>query len=236
MKLKLISLIIILSVCSCKKSESTTGYNPTVQDLSDPVMPNPGDQYIGKADEPELTDLSDKQFPKQTEWPPSVNRISTDLVGHSISEATENGYHEPGWTFVIEDGDVSDIRLSEVLTSTDSKYLIVADMKLSKGGNYYYQTKVRINYIKDKNGDVVLDYVKSLGMNVVTDGEYDDDISCSNDGLFFITNNGEVALWVGGKVFSNSKWSKFSIVVPPHRSECPSYCSDYRIDFVARDY
>lgn len=178
-----------------------------------------------------------------SDWPPSEALIATDLIGRKLTEGTENGYQSKDWTFNIESGNISDLKVSEVLTHTDSKYLALVDMKLSKGGNYYYQTKARVNYVKSPEDNTpVLDYVTSLGMTVVSDGEYDDDIEHSIEGSFLeLRNKCDVSLTVGGKILEyNSGWRHFCIVVPAQssRTVSPSHWSalDYRIDFVIRDY
>jgi len=184
------------------------------------------------------------------EWPPSLALITADLTGHSLTEGVRDGYHRKDWTFDIEYGDVSDLRIDSVLACTTSKYLVIVDMKLSKrSGNFYYRTKARINYIKSPDDNSPkLDYVTSLGMEVVSDGEFDGDISCelADDGwggvnCLKIKNNGEIALAVGGRLLAGNEWIKFATLVPSNE-EVPvggtfsgGSVSDFRIDFVVRE-
>lgn len=182
-------------------------------------------------------------------WPPSIDLISADLVGHSLAEGVKSGYRRPDWRFEIEYGNVSDLKILNVLTFTEKKYLILAEMKLSNTDNYYYQTKVRINYVKSKlDNTPKLDYVTSLGMTLVSNGEYNNDITSElvDDGWGGVTcleikNIGEVALAVGGKVLVDNQWKKFSNVVSPNNSINiggtfgGGSVADYRIDFVVRE-
>lgn len=172
-----------------------------------------------------------------SDWPPSEALIATDLIGRSLTEEFGNKYHDSDWCFTIEEGNISDLKISEVLTHTDSKYLVLVDMKLSNGGNYYYQTKAKINYIRSSENDApVLDYVTSLGMTIVSDGEFDDDIEHSISGSFLVLNNKcDISLTVGGKRLMNSTWENFSVIVPAHSSE-QMIATDYRIEFIIRDY
>lgn len=192
------------------------------------------------------TDTDDSDY---ADWIPSTAMIIADLSGHSLTEGVVDGYHKPDWTFNIEYGNVSDLKVEEVLTKTDSKYLVIVDMKLSKGGNYYYQTKARINYIKSPEDDSpIFDYVTSLGMSIVADDEFKNDITCElvDDGwggvyCLQLRNKSEISLAVGGQVMVKNQWTKFSTVVAPNGTATVGgtfsggSVTDYRIDFIVRD-
>jgi len=171
-------------------------------------------------------------------WPPSEALIATDLIGRSLTEDFGNKYHSSDWCFLIEPDNISDLKVTEVLTHTDTKYLVLVNMKLSTGGNYYYDTKAKINYIKSpEDNSPVLDYVTSLGMTVVSDGEFDDDIEHSiENGRFELTNKCDIALTVGGKILYSYGWENFCTIVPPYSTKKFYSTIDYRIDFVIRDY
>lgn len=211
---------------------------------------NPRSETVSVVANTKATSSSTEQSDSNIgDWPPSPALITADLTGHSLSEGVENGYHRPDWTFDIEYGDVSDLRIIQELTRTASKYLVIAEMKLSKGGNFYYLTKARINYVKSPaDGSPVIDYVTSLGMRIVSDGEYDKDIAafCADDGwggvnCLKIRNKSEITLVVGGKVYANNRWFKFSKVVEPHGNASVGgtfgggNVTNYRIDFVIRE-
>lgn len=231
----LLALTVVLSGCS-KKSEGETS-NPQQKTEEDTVQPgnNGGDIYNGTA----VGSGDNNTTPIKTDWPPSIELITADLTDHTLEEGSETAYHDKNWTYTIQYGDVSNLKIDEVLTNTDSKYLVVASMDLKGGNNYFYEAKARINYVRDKNGAPVLDYIKSLGIKIICDNEYTDDITpeISSYGNLILRNNGEVALWVGGKYLDHSDWNYFSRNVPPHDRVSISYSvKDFRIDFVARDH
>ncbi len=180
-------------------------------------------------------------------WP-SNEAIVADLTGHTLSEGIENGYHEKDWAFKIEYGNIHDFEIAEELINNENQYQIIADMKISKGGNFYYRTKARINYKRDTSGKPVLDYVSSLGMTVVSNGEFDDAIKprIDQDGwggtyCLFLRNTSELTLVVGGRIRADDGWKKFSSVVDPHKESAVGglfgggSVSDYVLDFVVRE-
>lgn len=181
-------------------------------------------------------------------WP-SKEAIVADLTGHTLSEGVENGYHKKDWVFKIEYGNIHDFEIAEELINNETQYQIIADMKISKGGNFYYRTKARINYQRDTNGKPVLDYVLSLGMTVVSNGEFDDAIMprIDQDGwggtyCLYLRNTSELTLVVGGRIRTvDDGWKKFSSVVDTHKESAVGglfgggSVSDYVIDFVVRE-
>ena len=178
---------------------------------------------------------------------PSINSIPYDLVGHKLSEGVSDGYHKKDWAYSIENNSITNFSIDEVLANDNSSYLIISSFHLKGGNNFYYDTHVKISYINNGDG-WELNYVNSLGMFVVSDGQYDDCIICeiADDGwggvnCLSIRNISECTLVVGGQIRTYNGWLKFSKPVSPHDSGSVGgtfgggNVQDYIIEFVVRE-
>ena len=178
---------------------------------------------------------------------PSISSIPYDLICHKLSEGVSKGYHKKDWTYSIENNSITNFGIDEVLTSDNNSYLIVSSFHLKGGNNFYYDTRAKISYINNGNG-WELNYVNSLGMSVVSDGQYDDCIICeiADDGwggvnCLSICNVSECTLVVGGQIRTYNGWQKFSRPVSPHDSGSVGGTfgwgdvQDYIIEFVIRE-
>lgn len=189
-----------------------------------------------------------KSYLKRTNAKPTADHIQYDLIGHTLSEGVSDGYHEKDWTYEIKNNSISFFDIENILVDDGNSYTAVASCHLKGGDNYYYDTKLKISYSHNESG-WKLSYVNSLGMNVVSDGQYDDCIICSlaDDGwggvnCLNIRNISECSLVVAGRIrTSYNGWLKFSKVVSPHKSIAVGgtfsggSVQDYIIDFVVRE-
>lgn len=177
---------------------------------------------------------------------PEEKQIQHDLVGHSLAEGVTNGYRPEDWCWKIEEGQISQLRIVEVLEKTQNQYLLIVQMRLSK--DYYaYDAKVKIKYILTSQNRWKIDYVVSQGMYIVNTHEYDNYIRSSivEDGwggtyCVQFTNQSELSLIVGGDYLTSNGWKRFTAHVPPHGTATAGglfnggTVSDYRINFVVR--
>lgn len=193
--------------------------------------------------QPPGSEYPNQQPPMRDTSFPSENQMMYDLIGHSVSEGTTNGYMSRDWTYTIENGDIEGFLVREVLTETPQEYVVVAQMNLrgsdSPTCNYYYDTTVQIRYYFDSYYGWVLDYVHCLGMEIISDKKYDYMISSYkyNNGVHNIhfRNLGECSLTVGVQILNSiNEWDKELIRILPNDVES-WYGRDYRIDFVLRD-
>lgn len=209
-------------------------------------------------DERHELDTENPQPPNDREEPPTErpritskpdeNRIASDLVGRSISEGIDEGYFDADWTYKIKPGNISGLKISNVVVDQEDLYIVEVNTKIKPGGNYYYNAKLKVNYVNSPERGWIMDEIKSLGLKVVSNGAYDSSIKprIKNGDDFYIKNDGENNLLVGGHIsaryqhsmYSDAvEWIKFSINVPPHsEKQVSNFTYDYRIDFVIRDY
>lgn len=173
--------------------------------------------------------------------PVSSVTVCRDLVGHKLSEGTDNGYHSRDWYWTIEEGGIKDFRILSVRENTSNRYTIDAQMRLARHTGSAYNVKATIYYVKTRRGWEI-EFVKSRSMNIVRTHRYDDCIHLEKgsgwldkDDLY-VTNNCELALEVGGKVCGiYSGWEKFSTRVLPRETKRIDYSvADYTIDYVER--
>lgn len=178
---------------------------------------------------------------------PSIAFMTNDLVGHKLSEGIENGYHKEDWTYLIENGSISNFRIEQTLVDDARDYVVTASFHLKGGNNFYYDAKAKISYMNDGNG-WALNYVQSLGLYVISDGQYNDFIRCDivDDGwggvnCLKIRNLSECTLVVGGHIRNYDGWMKFSRPVGPHEASsiggtfAGGSVTDYVVDFVVRE-
>ncbi len=189
-----------------------------------------------------------KSYLQRTNAKPTADHIQYDLIGHTLSEGVSDGYHEKDWTYEIKNNSISFFDIENILVDDGNSYTAVASCHLKGGDNYYYDTQLKISYSHNESG-WKLSYVNSLGMNVVSDGQYDDCIICSlaDDGwggvnCLNIRNISECSLVVAGRIrTSYNGWLKFSKVASPHKSIAVGgtfsggSVQDYIIDFVVRE-
>lgn len=192
---------------------------------------------------------SKKSHSQRTNAKPTIESIPYDLIGHKLSEGVSDGYHKQDWTYEIKNNSISSFYVKKTLEDNGNNYVVVASCRL-KGGdnsNFYYDTELKIGYINKGNG-WKLNYVNSLGMNVVSDGQYNDCIlySLVDDGwggvnCLNIRNTSECSLVVAGQIRTYNNWTKFSTMVSPHKSASVGgtfgggNVKDYIIDFVVRE-
>lgn len=151
---------------------------------------------------------------------PDERQVAIDLIGHSLSEGKEEGYYPQSWTWKITENGISDLSVVSVQENSDSRYTITVSMKLSSETRTY-DTKAIVSYVLDDIRDWEIEYVRSLGMDIVKTHKYDDlvkvylDYGCS----LKADNLSDIAIEVGGKYFQYDKWHVFRTVISPHDSE-----------------
>ena len=181
---------------------------------------------------------------------PDETRIASDLIGRQLTEGKENGYYPKSWTWKIEEGEISNLKILSVEESTSTYYRVVISMRLS-GATRSFDCKAEVSYKQDDSSGWQIEMVKSLGMDIVKTHHYDECIEITFDAGFQIYsiedgpdytmniyNKSDVSLEVAGKYRSyyDNCWTKFCTVVPPNstkpiqhtRKETP------QIDYVER--
>lgn len=171
---------------------------------------------------------------------PNETSMVYDLYGKNISEGLSDGYFGSNWTHQIENGQISDFKILNTIFDDDNNYVVEAQMHININENWYYDANLKIGYQRNDEKGWVLDNVASLGLNVVSNGIYNDAIKCeSNTYSTYLKNNSTTALLVGGRVHRTSydgSVEKFCYLVPAN--ETHSLCDsrdEYFIDFVVKD-
>jgi hypothetical protein len=157
---------------------------------------------------------------------PDANQMQSDLIGHSLSEGIENGYYSSSWRWKIEQGEISNFRILSVNKDNSTDYEVTAAMRLTAMSGRAFDAKVKILYVSRGNWGWQLEYVQSLGMNIVKTGRYNSCITSEYDDWHdatFIRNACEIPIEVGGKRYAwvtagRQECIRFSEVVSPHSS------------------
>lgn len=165
---------------------------------------------------------------------PDGNQIVRDLTGHKLSEGKTNGYYSQSWYWVIEENEISDFKIVSVEENTDSRYVVSVSMKLSSKTRAY-TAKAQVTYVLDDIKDWNIEFVRSLGMDIVKTGRYNECISTHKDGSFYyIENNCEITLEVAGRYIGSDKsWNVFRETVDPHGS-VHLYTEEIETDYIER--
>ncbi|MDE5561533.1 MAG: hypothetical protein K2J00_07040 [Bacteroidaceae bacterium] len=177
---------------------------------------------------------------------PTIERIKKELVGHSLAEGLSNGYHREDWLWIIEEGQIKSLAITDTIELNEHNFVFKVIMKLS-APYYSYKVKAQIKYTTTTNLSWKFDYVQSLGMNIIVTHEYDTCIKSSivDDGWGGVDcvqfkNISEMTMAVGGDFLTYNGWQRFSTVIKPHSSSSVGgtfgggSVSDYRINFIVR--
>lgn len=177
----------------------------------------------------------------QNNAPVNTAVICRDLVGHSLSEGTADGYYSRDWRWTIEEGEISNFRILSVRENTATNYTIDVQMRLAAvSGHCAYNAKATIYYVRGSRG-WEMEMIKSRGISIVKTHRYDDCIRDYTDDYsihgkrIHLENSCERTFEVGGKILKDGEWHKFSVTVSPHNEEIVgSHIDDYMIDYIER--
>lgn len=168
---------------------------------------------------------------------PDSDDIQKDLVGHSLSEGYDNGYYPSYWKWKIESGEISNFRIISIDKDTPDDYELTATMRLTSISGKAFDAKVKVLYVSNGNYGWRMEYVQSLGMNIVKTGRYDSCITSKYDDWHeatFIYNNCEIPIEVGGVRLA---WVTAGRQEPVHFSEVISPHSSVKVfDLISIDY
>lgn len=166
---------------------------------------------------------------------PDISQIQKDLIGHSLSEGVENGYYSSSWRWLIENNEISEFHIDKTLTDNANEYMIIAKMRLTSDVGKAFNATVKIRYILPDDDDWIIDFTQSQGMYIVKTHLYDDCVTVEKDGWwYYLRNQCDVALEVGGKELEYNGWKKYCHVISAHNSYCIYNPDDIIIDYVER--
>ena len=157
---------------------------------------------------------------------PDANQIQNDLIGHSLSEGIENGYYPSYWKWNIERGEISNFRILSVDRDDATDYELTISMRLTAMSGKAFDTKAKVLYVSRGSMGWQMEYVQSLGMDIVKTGRYNSCITSEYDDWHdatFIRNACEIPIEVGGKRYAwmtsgRKECIRFSEVISPHSS------------------
>lgn len=170
---------------------------------------------------------------------PTERQIQQDLVGHSLSEGKTDGYYQQSWKWTIAENSISDFKILSVDENSNSRYAITVSMRLSSDTRSY-DAKAIVRYKLDDINDWEIEFIQSLGMDIVKTHQYDGCVRCyfggGIAGGLYAENNCEIALEVAGRELAyGGKWVKFCCIVPPYQSKRISYYDDdFIVDYIER--
>jgi hypothetical protein len=166
---------------------------------------------------------------------PTVEQITQDLVGHSLSEGIQDGYYPSDWHWTIHEGEISNFTITRVVIDSSNEYEVNTNMRLTSCAGKAFDAKVRIRYLFTETEGWHVQFVQSMGMHLVKTHLYDDCVKVEKDGWwYYLKNHCELALEVGGKELHYNGWEKFSHVVEPHGSYNMYNPDEIIIDYIER--
>lgn len=173
---------------------------------------------------------------------PSVGMMQIDLIGRYISDNNPDGYRDRNWRWRIDDGEIKEFRILETPLDNESTYVTVAQVVLNAGGNYSYDTKLKLIYRNSPRDGWKLDSVSAISIKLISDGTYDDCITIEKTSdlygeHWYISNNCDAPLGVYYRTLSASGWKKHFVTVKGNSQTkaSPWSLKDCVIDYVTRD-
>lgn len=166
---------------------------------------------------------------------PSEEKVQADLVGKELEEGKEDGYFDESWHWMIERGQISDFTIVKEANMSPRKYKIEAQMKLKKSSSYGFDTEIEIVYeLKDGELDWTIDYVQSLGMNIIRTGDYEGKVQVKDD--VCLENKCSIPLLVGYTWVTSDGARKDNCVVKGYERRQVKYYGTVSIDFIEKNY
>ena len=176
---------------------------------------------------------------------PDEERVAADLIGHSMGEGKENGYYPKSWLWIIEDGEISDLKILSVEERSASYYRIIVSMRLSSRTRAF-DCKAAISYRFDDSNGWQIELIQSLGMDIVKTHRYDNciNIRFTHDAVVYVAsdpydvhifNQCDIPLEVGGSYLCayDNNWQNFCIIVPANSSKTIQYPAwDIQVDYI----
>ena len=158
---------------------------------------------------------------------PDAAQIQKDLVGQELPEGYEGdkSWFAKDWHWLIKEGQIKNFNIEEIVKDDSKKYCVLATMRL-EGDINAFDAQVKISYWLPDAEDWKIEYVNSLGMDIVKTHEYDDCVSyeIKDDGwggvnALFITNKTKITLGVCG-YFNNTYGDKrkFAVKIGPNET------------------
>ena len=145
---------------------------------------------------------------------PDAAQIQKDLVGQELPEGYEGdeSWFAKDWRWLIKEGQIKNFNIEEVVKDDSKKYCVLATMRL-EGDINAFDARVKISYWLPDAEDWKIEYVNSLGMDIVKTHEYDDCVSYEiKDDGWFVTNKTKITLGVCG-YFNNTYGDKRKFAV-----------------------
>lgn len=220
---------LLISACSTSKDEAD---EKTEQEESY-VNHSTDDDYS----KPKYTAHEPKKRSK-----PSVGMMQLDLIGRYISDNNPDGYRDRNWRWRIDDGEIKEFRILETPLDDENTYITVAQVVLNAGGNYSYDTKLKLIYRNSPRDGWKLDSVSAISIKLISDGTYDDCITIEKTSdlygeHWYISNNCDAPLGVYYRTLSASGWKKHFVTVKGNSQTkaSPWSLKDCVIDYVTRD-
>lgn len=157
---------------------------------------------------------------------PSKAVIEKDLTGRKLSEGTDNGYFKSDWMWIVQEGEISNLKIQSQKVSDDYCTFVVTMILRALDCPTRYRATVQVDYSLNKS-KWRLALVRSKGIKVIKTERYFDCISTKIDddgwggvNCLKIKNNIDTPLLVGGIYRARNyvenetpEWHKFSVVV-----------------------
>ena len=164
---------------------------------------------------------------------PDLEQIQKDLGNASLTEGKDNGYFKPNWTLSAKDFRVSDLKITETIADDKTNYTVLISAKLVSDARSY-DVKAKVAYKLPEIDDWKIDFVQSLGVDIVKTHKYDECIKPTETNVVYFRNECDKALQVAVELlFSGGEKRKDNVIVPPHANSSGWYgVYEYKIDWI----
>jgi len=181
---------------------------------------------------------------------PDLKQIQKDLGSATLTEGKDDGYFASKWTLAAKDFRVTDLKITETVADDKTNYTVLVSARLVADARSY-DIKAKVAYKLPEIDDWKLDFIQSLGVDIVKTHKYDDcikhELSTANSAFVnqwkvHYKNECDKALEVGGQGLHAPGWFdaegklvkvKYAIIIAPHSEEWHgSYVKEYTIDWI----
>lgn len=176
---------------------------------------------------------------------PDEAQLKYDLVGRQITDQPD-GYHKKGWVWVFQEGEIKELEITR-RKKLKEEYKVTARVIFQASGGAQ-EALIDVTYVLKDGDDWRIDFIESRSLKMVRTGKYDKCVTVEkrwegflNIGGYVLdfTNHCDVALVVGGSLYSDSGWTRFSVVIEGSGHATiggglQSYIKDYKVDFIER--
>lgn len=172
---------------------------------------------------------------------PNEAQMTKDMEKMSLNDVEGGYYYEANQTIQITDYDITNLKITDIVTNTSTEYTVKASMSLLGKVNKERRIDVicTIRYLLPDYDDWTIDFIKTESLTPVSAEAYSGCVKLIVSGGWlmqdlYVKNVCSKPLEVFVKYYEYNKWRKSVVVAKPQDDTFVSYNApvEYKIDYV----